>query len=285
MSFLETAWRISLQNFRKWQTDYRIWTIAFFIIVLTLIYVDNIKKVADYLGSEVPVWIFPFLYPQPYAKALYTLPVVLMFCDAPFVDKNQVFIMMRTSKIKWLCGQLFYIISAAAVYYLFIFAITILFTIFYGGFSLDWGKTLTAMAQDSSVASIAGAGSLTVSQKTVKYFTPLLACFYTYLMSWLTAVFLGLLVFVFNLFTGSRVWGIAVSVFFVILNSIAKGYKYLDRFSPITWSTLDGIDVGNTTVRPSFAYCITAILLLIILLSALVLIFGRNKNLDEKGDR
>lgn len=285
MNFLKTALRISAQNFRKWQTDYRIWTIAFFIIILTLIYVDDIKKVADYLGSEVPVWVFPFLYPKPYQKALFTLPVVLMFCDAPFVDKNQVFVMMRTSKIKWLCGQLFYIISAAAVYYLFIFAISILFTIIYGGFSLEWGKTLTEMAYDGNLAYVAGAGSLTVSQKTVKYFTPLLACFYTYLMSWLTAVFLGLLVFVLNLFTGSRIWGIAVSCFFVILNSIAKGHKYLDRFSPVTWSTLDGIDVGGITVRPSFAYCITAVLVSIILLAASVLIFGKKKNFDVKGER
>lgn len=285
MNFLKTILRISAQNFRKWQTDYRIWTIAVFLVILTLIYVDDIKKVADFLDFGVPVWIFPFISMKSYTKVLFTLPVILMFCDAPFIDKNQFFIMMRTSRLKWLCGQLLYIILAGGVYYLFIFAISILSTVFYGDFSLDWGKTITALAYNSSVASSAGVYSLNISRTTVEFFTPLLACFYTFIMSWLSAVFLGLLVFVCNLFTGSRIWGIAAGSFFIVLSLTAKGHRYWDRFSPITWSTLDGIDVGGLTVRPSFTYCICAYAVLIIVLAASVLIFGKKKNFDVKGDQ
>jgi len=283
MSFLKTIFRISAQNFRKWQTDYRIWTIAVFIIIMTLIYVDDIKKVSYVTGSEVPVWIFPFLYSQFYTKVLFTLPVVLMFCDAPFVDKNQLFIMMRTTKTKWLCGQILYIILASGVYYLFIFAVSILSTVFYGDYSLEWGKTLTALAYNSSVAYEANVYSLSVSRIVVEYFTPLSACFYTFILSWLSAVFLGLLIFICNLFTGSRIWGIAASSFFIVISLSAKGIRNMDRFSPVTWSTLDGVDVGGLTLRPSFGYCISAYTVLIAGMATLLFIFGRKKDLDVKG--
>lgn len=286
MVFLKTAFRISAQNFRKWQTDYRILVIAVFLVIMTLIYVDDLKKVADYTGNEMSVWIFPFLYSQFYNKILFTLPVVLLFCDAPFVDKNQLFIMMRTSRKRWLCGQLIYIITASAVYYLFLFFVSIITTIFYGNFSFEWGRTITALAYNSTLASeAAGSNFLGVTRITVEYFTPLLACFYTFILSWLSAVFLGLINFVLNLLTESRVWGIAVSCFFIILSIPAGGKRYVDRFSPIFWSTLNGIDVGGLTTHPSLSYCLCVYGILIIALVTSIFIFGRRKSLDVKGDQ
>lgn len=284
MNSLKTVFRITAQNFRKWQTDYRIWIIALFLIIMTLIYVDDVKKVSDYTGGGMSVWIFPFLYSQFYTKVLFTLPVILMFCDAPFVDKNQLFIMMRTTRTKWLCGQLLYIVLASGIYYLFIFAVSILSTVFYGDFSLEWGKTLNMLAYSPEAAYDVKVYSLTISRIVVEYFTPLLACFYTFILSWLSAIFLGLVVFVCNLFTGSRIWGIAASSFFIILSISAKGIRNLDRFSPISWSTLDGIDVGGLTFHPDIVYCLCAFASLIGALAAAVIIFGRRKSFDTKGN-
>ncbi len=285
MNCLKTIFHISAQNFRKWQTDYRIWTIAIFLLVLTLMYADDFKTVADYLGEKAPIWIFPFMYTKKHAKVLFTLPIILLFCDAPFIDKNQLFITMRTSRTKWLCGQILYIVLAGAVYYLFLFVVSVLSLIFFSEPSLQWDMSIITSAYNSSVMTGAGVATLSVSRITVEYFSPLLACFYTFLMSWMSAVFLGLLIFACNLFTGSRVWGIVSSSFFVVLTLVAKLRKYLDRFSPVTWSTLDGIDVGGLTVRPNIGYCLGGYAVLIIGLSVAILIFGRKKSFDiMKGD-
>ncbi len=284
MNCLKTIFRISAQNFRKWQTDYRIWIAALFLLALTMIYVDDFKTLAEYLECKTPIWIFPFLYMKNYAKLLFTLPVVLLFCDAPFTDKNQMFVIMRTSKTKWLCGQILYIFFASGIYYFFIFAVSILSTVFWSEPSLEWDKAIVTAAYNSSVTGGAGTNSLSISRATVEFFTPLLACFYTFLMSWLSAIFLGLLIFACNLFTGTRVWGIAAGSFFVVLTMVAKLRKYLDRFSPVTWSSLDGIDVGGLTVRPSITYCVCADCLLIIGLAISILIFGRKKNFDNRGE-
>ena len=280
MNYLKTIFHIAAQNFRKWQTDYRIWTIAVFLLILTLMCADDFKTLADFLDNKAPVWIFPFLYMSSTAKVLFTLPVILLYCDAPFIDKNQMFVMMRTSRTKWLCGQIIYIISAGGVYYFFIFAVSVLSVIFSGEPSFEWDKVIVTAAYDSSVLVKADVASLTISRTTVEFFTPLLACFYTFIMSWLSAVFLGLLIFACNLFTGSRIWGIASSSFFVVLTLVAKLRKYLDRFSPVTWSSLDGIDVGGLTVRPSIGYCTSAYAVLIIGLTAAIFAFGRKKSLD-----
>lgn len=284
MSFLKTIFRISTQNFRKWQTDYRIWTIAFFLVILILMYTDDFKALAHFLNEKAPVWIFPFMYTKNTAKVLFMLPVTLLFCDAPFVDKNQLFIMLRTSRTRWLCGQILYIISVSAVYFLFIFVISFLAMIFFGDFSFEWDKSIVTTAYSSGVLSAAGVSTLNISRSTVEFFTPLSACFFTFIMSWLSAVFIGLLIFACNLFTGSRIWGIAASSFFVVLTLVAKLRKYIDRISPLTWATLDGIDVGGLTVRPSFGYCISAYAILIITLTAAIFIFGRKRNFDVKGE-
>lgn len=284
MSFLKTIFRISAQNLRKWRTDYRIWVIAVFLFVITLIYVDDLKKVADGLGFEMSVWIFPFMYSQFYYKLIFTLPLVLMLCDAPFVDKNQLFIMMRTTRTRWLGGQILYIVTASGIYYLFIFAISILTTIVYGSFSPEWGELITALSYDTMLKyEVLDVSYFSFSEVVVDYFSPPLACFYTFIMSWLVGTFLGLVVFVCNLFTGSKLWGIAVCGMFVTLTMPADGYYLLNRFSPVSWCTLNRIDVGGLTTHPSFTYCICVLLLLIALLIAAVLLFGRKKNLDVKG--
>ncbi|MDE7229499.1 MAG: hypothetical protein K2N56_03380, partial [Oscillospiraceae bacterium] len=146
MRSLKTVFSIALQNFRKWQTDYRMWTIAALLIVIIMIYADDMSRVSAALGTEYPLVIFPFLYIHPYLKVIFTLPVVLMFCNAPFTDRNQTFVLMRTSRVKWLCGQILYIIIAAAVYYLFIFLISTMIALMYGGTSFEWGKTLNTAA-------------------------------------------------------------------------------------------------------------------------------------------
>ena len=102
MGSIKTVWAICSQNLRKWASDYRMWTIAALLVIMVQIYVDDMQRVAELLGTKISMWIFPFLYVQYHTKVIFTLPVILMFCNAPFTDKNQVFVYTRTSRAKWL---------------------------------------------------------------------------------------------------------------------------------------------------------------------------------------
>lgn len=286
MNFLNGAARIAAQNLRKWQTDYRVWIIGVLLCIMVWIFIDDVNKAAVFMGTKPPIWIFPFIYSQFYMKLVYTFMVVLLFCNAPFTDSNQIFVCTRTSRTQWLFGQILYIMAASAIFYLFLFAVSILSTIFTGELSLEWGKTLKSVSGD--VAAAVGANFLYVSNIIIKYFTPLQACFFTFIASWCSAVLIGLTIFFCNLVSGTNFLGIFVSSVMVVISAVLSNYSSLLngllKFSPISWNTLNNIDVGGKTQNPSFAYCMCVYAGLITVLIIAILVFGRKKSLDVKGE-
>lgn len=286
MRSLKCVFSICAQNMRKWQTDYRVWCIALLAIVMTGIYVDDMHRISDVLGIKIPIWIFPFLYSQFHTKLIFTLPVVLLFCNAPFTDRNQTYIFMRSGRMKWLCGQILYIITASAAYYLFLFVISLLFTVFSGELSLDWGRMLNTLAISTGAAQSANAPYIEIPYVIIRFFNPLQAVWFTFLMSWLGGIFLGLLIFFCNLVSSTRAVGVLIASALVIVCSAVKneGLRDLMPFSPISWTTLDSIDVGGYTTNPSFSYCLSVYAGLLVILTALIFIFGRKNSLDVKGN-
>lgn len=286
MDLIRTAWAVSLQNLRKWAADYRMWTVAALLIVMVQIYVDDMQKVAGLLGTRISIWIFPFLYVQFHTKVIFTLPVVLMFCNAPFTDKNQTFVYTRTGRAKWLLGQILYIFIASALYYLFLLFISVTSTIFVAEPSLEWGKTLY-MISYSNVVSQTQTFFLDVPTIILEFFTPIQAVFFTLLTSWLSAVLLGLIVFFCNLISDTRFIGIIIASALVVWTVLVDngGFGEFVRFSPISWNTLNNIDAGKMTSNPSFGYCICVYVVLIATLIIGIFVFGRKKSLDVKGDK
>lgn len=282
---LRTIASVCLQNLRKWRTDYRVWVIGALMIIMVQIYVDDIEKISTNLNTEMPIWIFPFLYSQFHTKLIYTFPLILLFCNAPFVDGNQLFVYLRIGKKKWLCGQMLYIIAASALYYIFLFVVSILSTLVRGGSCFtEWGKTLTT-ASVSNVAISSGCPYIEISPTIVEFFTPLQAVWFTFLMSWLCGIIIGLTIFLCNFLSEARFAGISVtSAFLALTVPVKRGVWNLNRFSPISWNTLDCIDVGKTTTYPSFIYCISVYLILTAALIAAIFVFGGKKSLDVKED-
>ncbi|MGN0670062.1 MAG: hypothetical protein ACI4JZ_05885 [Oscillospiraceae bacterium] len=285
MKFLKASFSICAQNFRKWQTDYRIWVIAVLLIVMVQIYVDDMRRIANGIDTSVPIWIFPFLYTQFHTKLIYTLPLVLLFCNAPFADKNQIFVYMRTGRKKWVSGQILYILLSSAAYYLFLLLVTLLSTIPFGELSLEWGKTLHSISS-LGIAPKFGAFFVKVSPLVLSFFTPLQAVGFTFLVSWLSAVIIGLIIFFFNTVSRNKILGILVSSLLIVLSAFAEngGYPELIAFSPISWNTLDKIDVGGLTPYPSFTYCIAVFVGLIVALLIGIFAFGSKNCLENTED-
>lgn len=288
MKWFRCVFSICAQDFRKWRTDYRVWCVGILLFVMTAIVADDIRKLAEYIGTEMPIWIYPFMYTQFHTKLIFTLPVVLLFCNAPFTDRNQTFVFMRSGRVKWLSGQVLYIVIASAAYYLYLFVVSLLLTVFSGQLGLEWGQTLTTLSVSDSLGFEAGKVFVDIPYTVVTFFKPLQAVWFTFLMSWLGAIFIGLTIFSFNLISETRYLGVVVSSFFVLLSSAVAndfGWEGLLRFSPISWITLDKIDVGGLTKCPSFTYCISAFAIIIVSLIAAIFIFGRRKCLDNRGEQ
>lgn len=283
MKLLKPVLTICVQNLRKWKTDYRVWIIGLICYIMILVYIDDMERIVSGLGSTMPVWIFPFLYSQFHMKLIYTLPLVLFFCNAPFIDSNQTFMYMRSGRIKWLLGQMLYVIVASGIYYLFLLIVSLLCAVAAGGkINFEWGKTLSIIA-NSNAAGRLGSPFVETSPTVLTYFSPLSATWFTFLLSWLCGSMIGLIIFLCNILTKTRFLGIIVSSMLVVLSAlIENSFNYLIKyiilpFSPISWTTLNNVDVGGMTQNPSFTYCLIVYLVLITFLIAGILIFGKNK--------
>lgn len=287
MKLPKPVFTICMQNLRKWKTDYRIWIIGLIAYVMILVYTDDMERIVRGLGTASPIWIFPFIYSQFHMKLIYTLPLVLLFCNAPFIDRNQTFVYMRSGRIKWLLGQMLYVTVSSGIYYLFLLIVSLLSAVAAGGeINLEWGKALSVIA-NSDAAGRLGSPFVEASTTVITYFSPLNATWFTFILSWLCGTMIGLIIFFCNLLTKTRFLGIAVSSILVVLSALRENVNHLKNillpFSPISWTTLNNVDVGGLTKNPSFGYCASVYLIIIVLLTAGILIFGKKQSMDVKG--
>ena len=287
MKYIKTVFLVSFQNFRKWKTDYRVWVLAILITVITHGQISDMNRVANTIGTAQTAWLYPFLYAQFYMKLIYTLPLLFLFCDAPFLDFNQGFVISRAGRTKWCLGQILYIILTSAIYYLFLIALTILFPLLQIEWSTDWG-TLIRTAARSNVLSSLNIGTFTFSPNVIAYFTPLQAMWFTFLVSWLSGVLLGVLIYACNIFSKSKTIGGIVSGFFILLSALlsnenptGKGASY---FSPFSWNTLNQIDIAGLTNSPPFQYVMIFYLVSIVLLAVLILFVNQKMEIIQNGD-
>lgn len=284
MNLFKTVFSICFQNIRKWGKDYRIWSVAVLVVVMINIYINDLQEICSKLSAPMPVWIFPFMYRQYYMKVIFAIPLILTFCNAPFIDSNQIYVYLRSGREKWLTGQILYIIVTAALYYLFIIIVTFILLLIHGAeFSLQWGKVLKTIAE-VGFSEIGNYPFTSVSSMVIRCFTPIQAMWFTFLVSWSNAVSIGLLIFMFNYLLNNKVIGSLIASFDIVMSFFVdiSGYSWLIKYSPTSWITLDKIDVGGMTEYPSFSYCMLVYWSVILITTAAIFIFGRKREIDAK---
>jgi hypothetical protein len=210
---------------------------------------------------------------------LIMLGIVLLFCDAPFIDAHQPYVIIRSGKRDWLLGQILYIMLASTLYFLFIALISVLMLMPNLTFSSQWGKILGTLA-------LTDAGNqfeigLPISYQLQLTYTPIAAMVWSFFMNWLVGTFLGLLMFVFNMHFKREI-GAVVATALVFLEYFcfeANGFL-LFSLSPVSWASLDNLDTSHTSALPSLTYAVTALLGLNLMLMLLAVLSIRKKNID-----
>ncbi len=247
--------RICVQNLRKWLGNSRIY-IAFVIVFLfTLIYTKGLWLVADNVGEKLSIYIFPFLTTYRYMKIIYLFPLLLLFCDAPFVDANQQFVMIRSSRLSWGIGQMLYIICGSFFYALFMLLSSIVVNIGHIQMGTSWGKSLI-LAGTTNICSILGIqyDTVQISSIIVKYYTPAQAMLWSFLFLWMICIILGLIIYDFNILFQSNIVGLFAAGFLILFTAVVDGIQQLIWYSPVSWSSLNNIDVAKTTSLPGIYF-------------------------------
>lgn len=256
--------KCAMLNFRKWGSCYRIYIVIASVLVFTYIRTDSIREYAKNIGMAVTPYFFPFQFSDGTTSMLFYFALVLLLCNAPFTDNQQMFVMLRTGRRKWFAGQILYVFLANICFFLLVAIASIVLFFPWVGISASWGSIFTVMAENPQLSGIF-MDSLVIYQ-----YQPFIACGITFGMNILVGTLYGLVIFYGNMF-GSRVFGPAVAVSWIVLSNIIEitGMHELYYISPLNWGNPD-IFIGTET-DVTYTYAIIFLLSGILLLSALIL--------------
>ena len=203
-------------------------------------------------------WIFPFLFAFRYMRIVFMIPVVFIFCDAPFVDTNQTYVMLRTKRNIWSMGQILYIIVSSFLYTLFHLLLTIIFNIQYMQWGTTWGDVL-GNARTSGIMVNLNIRYTTVgiSASIIRYFTPAQAMFFSFILMWLSFIFIGMLIYAINILTKSKGISIIVTGFLILLNAV--------------------VEVGGRTQYPTITYVLCMYILMIVIFGIIAVAAGNRR--------
>ena len=117
MKSIRRAYHICTLSFRRWLGDYRI--LIVFLAVFTYCYMA-LAPVKEFLAAGnikinacVPLFLFEFSA----NKFFLFLFLILLLCDAPFRDRTQQMTILRSGRISWGVGKIFYMAGSCMLYF------------------------------------------------------------------------------------------------------------------------------------------------------------------------
>lgn len=279
---IKKAFFIALNNIRGWICNPRYWIL--FLIVSVFIYQDNapLFNMVVQTGVKINPLIFPLYISNHYFQFILMIGVIFLFSDAPFINENQPYIIMRAGKKSWVLGQVFYIFIAAAIYITIAMAISVIILLSKGTFATDgWGKIINTLAITNAQEVIGLVYD--VSEKVVNNFTPFQAFFITYVLEWLIASILGLIMFALNLFTKINL-GTFVAMFLALLDLlIANVLPWgLYSISPVSLGRIVELDWVKMSYLPTVRHAFIFLISLAITLVIWIISFAHNQTIETK---
>lgn len=262
MKSFKIAKDIALNHFPKWLSDYRIICIAILLLFLSHYLTAEMRDFSVDTGYKIAPYYFPLMLNQWYVRILLIFPIVLIFCDAPFVENSQDFIIIRSGKKIWCLGQIMYVFITSFIYTAFILITPIITNLPYINFTEDgWGKVFNTFSYTNVVQYYKLKFGL--SSRILDNFSPEQAMFYSFILFFTATIFLGMLIFALNIISNNKILGLTVASIFILLDiSISADMSFLLWISPVSWSDLGDIAITESWL-PNISYILIANVILI----------------------
>lgn len=275
--------RICMQNIRKWGSNARVKMCLVLAVLFVFTYTSGLRMLASNLHTDMHPWIFPFLFTHQYKKVTFMLPLLFIFCDAPFIDANQTYVILRTNRRSWSVGQLLYIIIGSFLYSLVLLASTIICNIGYIKWGMTWGTVLGTAGPGGGLTALKQSMSTVyVSNIIIRYYTPLQAMFFAFLLMWMSFIIIGLIVYVMNVLTRTQMAGTLMAGFLILMSVVADIRSQLTFLSPISWNSLNKIDVAHTTSFPGIGFVLLVYSIMISVLIIMAVFLGKRQEIIVK---
>lgn len=279
--------RIGLIGLRKWNSNLRVGAVFAVLLVYIFYIFSGVRLLCRDQDIAVTPWILSGIFTHQDNLTLLLMLPVLLFCDAPFLDIQSPYSVIRSGRHRWVLGQCLYVVFASMLYPLIIYAASLIFCLPNLSFSTKWGHILkmysTTFTKEFGERYKA---TFMMSGTVMDAYTPVQATLLTFLLVMLVSVFLGLLILALNL-RFRRVVGLAAASCFVFLDFFAAWFKEIQGplgsavyfISPVSWCNLSNFKNG-IEVRPTLPYALIVLLVLDALLILLSVWQMKNREIE-----
>lgn len=261
-------------------TSIRFFCSVLFLLALACAITSGLGKFVSESGENITPWLMPILLDHKTFATYYGFIVCYMFSDVPFMNRTELYWILREGRKLWCLEKIAVIVMEAVTLALLAMLLPLCFFIPNIQFSWEWGKVIYSLgfSNYASVQYNIYVGSSTI----VTRYTPLQAMLLCFGLVVLVSVFVGLLLFIISLY-GNRLMAIAVGVALMTMQLMIYAAPTFGRFSYITpfyWCRLSTI--GNYNMfgwyYPSLCY-----ILLVSIIGGILCAFGifrRTKHME-----
>lgn len=211
----------------------------------------------------------------------YGFIVCYMFSDAPFMNRSEVYKVVREGRIRWLLSKVVAIIVQSIALTAFSFLGGILVFLPNVDFSNKWGEVVYTMAYSGDM--IIGYNTVGVAvAPIIERYTPIQAFIFSFFMTSLITTLIGLLIFAVSLYSNRVVAlmvGLGLANMQLVLNYFPN-LMWCYYCSPYTWIMIGAYGVRSFmgTYYPRLPYCLC--MSFAIIAALLVLIFLKARKME-----
>ena len=277
---IRKTFTIAIYSVRRRISDSRV--ICLFVLHLVFVW-SNISVIGPFtkmVGVRVNPLLYPFLASDPVKQLIIFAGIVFLYSDAPFIDKSQPYLIIRSKRTVWSLGQILYVVISSAVYILILMSISVLIVLPDATFATNgWGQVVNTLAQTNAASQINL--QFGVSEKIISLYSPLEAFVLCFLLNWGMASFLGLFIFAISLnlgrMAGMVISGIVLLLDLLVINSLP--YSYF-KFSPLSLSRLSVLDPRGISIYPGVIYAFGFYAVGIIIFSICIIASVRKQTIE-----
>lgn len=264
MGIYRTAFFVAKSNFMRWKKDGRVLLTFLLMIVLMIRYFSGLSS----FGIKYHTKITPFLLAVVFTdcditngllKILVCFGWICLLCDVPVRDPFLTYTVLRSGRKGWWLGENIYICLAAFFYTVFLMVVPALILLPSISLSEFWGSTIAQILQ-SREYQIQYLGNLVLPQKVIAMIYPYGSQILSFLAVWLQFWFLGMVMYSINFCCKNNTLGVAVAVFLILLDPVVAycgefmSTKWMYRFSPVNWSSIENWTIVGQTQPISMTY-------------------------------
>lgn len=123
--FIQSA-RVCRYQLQILSRNYKSYTIPICMLIFMLNAIAPLRDFLAYVNEDATPFLFPFLFNHVFLCALMFAAATLFYLDAPFYNKEQLFVIIRCGSKKCIFGQILYVFAVSALYMFFLVILSII---------------------------------------------------------------------------------------------------------------------------------------------------------------